>query len=118
MGVCVFCSIPWRPFIELADVIALQRELVLRALVRPPTRKSDWPTEESGTEARGRACHARPGHDLVYRDLTLFEGLSCMNITPVLDRTAGGAASAADDVPTAGFSPTRVTNWLEQGPHG
>ena len=105
-----FVQDPRGPFIEFSDVIALQRELVLRA-----ARSSSHAQilvglhEESGTGHAGELA-TQTCDDLVRGDLALFEWFERDEHTTGIDRAAEPPPVKPTTFSTAGSSPTRVTN--------
>ncbi len=86
------------PFIELADVIALQGELVLRtAQASSHPQILEGLHEEPGPGYAGELA-AQPCHDLVGGDLALCEGFERYEHARRIDRTAEAATGEAEDV--------------------
>src|SRR5215471_5009721 len=82
-----FAKYPRCPFIELADVIALQGELVLcTAQASSHPQILEGLHEESGSGYAGELA-AQPCHDLVSGDLALCERFERYEHAPCINRT-------------------------------
>src|SRR5262249_9570386 len=87
-----------RPFIEFADVVALQGELVLRAAhASSPASVRERLHGDAGPGHAGELL-AQPFPDLVHGDLALFEWFERYEHARGIDRTTVVAASEAEDV--------------------
>src|SRR5215471_19781537 len=107
-----------RPLIQLADVVALQGELVLRAShASSHAQLLEGLHEESGLGHAGEFA-AHPFANLVHGDLALFEGFERDEHARRIDRTAVVAAGEAEDVVHRRILTDQAHELLEDLPRG